>query len=368
MKKKKNVGPRPRRSGSLDRGWQLRRVVVLPYLMAPATARVGRGARGTKPKVHKRKSSLSSSCCHSRQRSGAGACIASMATQPGAAAAPRRRSRGPLARLAAMETGQCRPPRGTAALQEMAPTAFRALNRDGLLDVLKKLDECTVPSASVRGELERLARLCDAADSETDSRQLIIALGGTGALLRLLAASPAEAQGGSQARASARVLSGTRNDVLFLLRELCFTTEGFSEMLSRNSYVILRCFELMVRPQRLHGDSLVCRRPAHDAHKSCFPPTQGSSLTFENAVGLAEELLAVSDRTLSLRKVANLPELVRGMSREELALFCRALALMVFEQEARPQTNPARARQVRCVSPLEGSWRMHSVLCFLRRA
>lgn len=71
------------------------------------------------------------------------------------------------------------------------------------------------------------------------------------------------------------------------------------------------------------------------AHTACCIPSQGSSLTFENAVGLAEELLAVSARTVSLAKVANLPELVRGMSREELALFCRALALMVFEQEVR---------------------------------
>lgn len=45
----------------------------------------------------------------------------------------------------------------------------------------------------------------------------------------------------------------------------------------------------------------------------------------------------MSDKTLSLRQVTNLPELVRGMSGEELALFCRALALMIFEQEVRDE-------------------------------
>lgn len=151
--------------------------------------------------------------------------------------------------LAAVETGQRRPPRGASALAELAPTAYRSLNRDGLLDVLRKLDECAVPNASIRGDLERLARLCDSPDADAlaSPRQVIVALGGANSLVRLLAPTPAEAAGGSQARAAARLLAGTRNDVLFLLRELSFTTDGFSEMLSRHTYVILRCFELMVR-------------------------------------------------------------------------------------------------------------------------
>lgn len=166
----------------------------------------------------------------------------------------RQRRKGPLAYLAAVETGQRRPPRGASALEELAPTAWRSLNRDGLLDVLRKLDDCSVPSASVRGELERLARLCDSIDTESvvAPRNVFVAVGGTTALLRLLAVSPAEAGGGSAARAAARLLSGVRNDCLFLLRELCFTTDGFSEMLSKHEYVIPRCFELMVRLRSCH--------------------------------------------------------------------------------------------------------------------
>ena len=59
-------------------------------------------------------------------------------------------------------------------------------------------------------------------------------------------------------------------------------------------------------------------------------------MTFENAVGLAEECLAVTDCTFLLSSVPDFPNLFRGMSREELALFCRVLALMVFQQEASP--------------------------------
>eukprot|EP00959_Pyramimonas_sp_CCMP1952_P190587 3985936-Pyramimonas_sp.AAC.1 len=57
--------------------------------------------------------------------------------------------------------------------------------------------------------------------------------------------------------------------------------------------------------------------------------------TFDNAVGLAEEVLAVREETFQLSKVENLTELMQGLSMRQLSFFCRVLALLVYEPEER---------------------------------
>lgn len=51
------------------------------------------------------------------------------------------------------------------------------------------------------------------------------------------------------------------------------------------------------------------------------------------AVGLAEEMLAVAEETLSLKDVHNFQKLVKSLTSRQLAFFCRVLAMVVFEPE-----------------------------------
>eukprot|EP00854_Cymbomonas_tetramitiformis_P006645 gene6645-7956_t len=62
---------------------------------------------------------------------------------------------------------------------------------------------------------------------------------------------------------------------------------------------------------------------------------QGNTYTFDNAVGLAEEVLAVREETYQLSEIPNFAELLRGFSLQHLSFFCRVLALLVFEPEDR---------------------------------
>lgn len=51
------------------------------------------------------------------------------------------------------------------------------------------------------------------------------------------------------------------------------------------------------------------------------------------AVGLAEEVLAVRDDTLRVQDIPNFASLIHKFSSHQLALFCRVLAMVVFEPE-----------------------------------
>ena len=57
--------------------------------------------------------------------------------------------------------------------------------------------------------------------------------------------------------------------------------------------------------------------------------------TFDDAVGLCEEVLAVRSEVFSISSVPDIEGLIRGMSKRQLAFFCRVLALVVFEAEER---------------------------------
>ncbi len=51
------------------------------------------------------------------------------------------------------------------------------------------------------------------------------------------------------------------------------------------------------------------------------------------AVGLAEEVLAVREDTLRVQDIPNFTSLVHKFSSQQLASFCRVLAMVVFEPE-----------------------------------
>jgi len=59
--------------------------------------------------------------------------------------------------------------------------------------------------------------------------------------------------------------------------------------------------------------------------------------TFECALGLLEEILAVRTKTFNLAYVPNAEEIILSMSPVQLASFCRVLALLVFEPELQAQ-------------------------------
>ncbi|CAI5499111.1 unnamed protein product [Closterium sp. Naga37s-1] len=97
-----------------------------------------------------------------------------------------------------------------------------------------------------------------------------------------------------------------RNDCLAVLREMCFASACFSEGLSVQRQFLIRLFALME-----------------------------NKITFDYAVALAEEILAVGEETLNLGSVPNFARLVRGLSSRQLSFFCRVLAMVVFEPEDR---------------------------------
>ncbi|CAI5470422.1 unnamed protein product [Closterium sp. Yama58-4] len=97
-----------------------------------------------------------------------------------------------------------------------------------------------------------------------------------------------------------------RNDCLAVLREMCFASACFSEGLSVQRHFLIRLFALME-----------------------------NKITFDYAVALAEEILAVGEETLDLGTVPNFARLVRGLSARQLSFFCRVLAMVVFEPEDR---------------------------------
>jgi len=117
------------------------------------------------------------------------------------------------------------------------------------------------------------------------------------------------------------------NETLGILRELCFYAPTLAQRIGKDKQLTIYLFQLM--------------------HKKIF---------FENAAGLAEEILSVKDDSFdltSVRKcyfvlfatrlfftfnfvfVAYFNQIIEGFSCRQLAFFCRVLALIVFEPEDR---------------------------------
>ncbi|KAH9549448.1 hypothetical protein CY35_10G020700 [Sphagnum magellanicum] len=100
-------------------------------------------------------------------------------------------------------------------------------------------------------------------------------------------------------------LLSLQKECLNILRELCLTVTHFTESLAAHADFVINLFGLM-----------------------------GFYSTFEYAVGLAEEVLAVRDDTLRVQDIPNFASLVHKFSSHQLASFCRVLAMVVFEPEA----------------------------------
>jgi Trpc4-associated protein len=93
--------------------------------------------------------------------------------------------------------------------------------------------------------------------------------------------------------------------------------------------------------------------------------------TFDEAVGLTEEVLAFRGEIFNLSLVPDFEGLVNCFSKRQMAYFCRVLALVVFEPEDRPSeelkiTKAAElltARREQALSPaVKNTDRNHAVL------
>ncbi|XP_024378941.1 uncharacterized protein [Physcomitrium patens] len=135
------------------------------------------------------------------------------------------------------------------------------------------------------------------------NREAFVLFGGDVLLLRALF-YPFSSEDGIEKLGSSKVLA-VRRDCLSLLRELCFTVPFFPEGLAANGDFVIKLFAFM-----------------------------GNITTFDQAVSLAEDVLAAREDTLRVQDIPDFANLVRNFSSRQLASFCRVLAMVAFESEA----------------------------------
>lgn len=136
------------------------------------------------------------------------------------------------------------------------------------------------------------------------NREAFVLFGGDVVLLRALFCKFPTPENPAKLRFTVKVLY-IRNECLSILRELCFTVHPFIEYLAADETFVVKLFGMM----RYHN-------------------------TFNNAVNLAEEVLAIRQETWKVHDVPNFTSLVCNFSSRQLASFCRVLAMVVFEPEA----------------------------------
>lgn len=132
-------------------------------------------------------------------------------------------------------------------------------------------------------------------------REVFVAIGGMHLLLRLFEKPFCEPDARSMSLSLVHSYSELWNEVLVILREVCYTIPTLSEQLFGNDHIIF-FFTLLV-------------------HRSVF----------ENSISMLEEILAVRIETFSLALVPKLFSLVSKFSARHLAHFCRVLSLVLFE-------------------------------------
>ncbi|XP_024386452.1 uncharacterized protein [Physcomitrium patens] len=97
-----------------------------------------------------------------------------------------------------------------------------------------------------------------------------------------------------------------RNECLNMLRELCFTVHPFIEYLAADEVFVVKLFDMM----RFRN-------------------------TFNTAVNLAEEIMAIRKDLWQVQDVPNFTSLVCNFSLRQLASFCRVLEMVIIEPEER---------------------------------
>ena len=132
-------------------------------------------------------------------------------------------------------------------------------------------------------------------------REVFVALGGMHLLLKLFEKPFCEPDARIMSPSLVNRHSELWNEVLVILREVCYTIPSLSEQLFDNNHVVF-LFTLLV-------------------HRSVF----------ENSISMLEEILAVRIETFSLALVPDLFSLISKFGARHLAHFCRVLSLVLFE-------------------------------------
>jgi hypothetical protein len=96
----------------------------------------------------------------------------------------------------------------------------------------------------------------------------------------------------------------TRNQCMIILRELCFSNVQVAEWLASDESLIILLFSLL-----------------------------GDRRTFDAAINLIEEILCVKEETFNLTSIPNFTRLMRSLSKSQLGIFCRAIAMVIFEPD-----------------------------------
>jgi hypothetical protein len=207
-------------------------------------------------------------------------------------------------------------------------------------------------SGNLQQVRERLKRVSDSLGDGMGTREgstpreHFVLFGGAQALLRCLQVPVNETEarhsGWRGEQLPEKSVWDLRKECLVLLRDLCYATPVLSEQLCSQRSFIVFLFSLM-RNQN----------------------------TFDEAVGLTEEVLAFRGEIFNLSLVPDFEGLVSSFSKRQMAFFCRVLALVVFEPEDRPSeelkiTKAAdllTARREQALSPaVKNTDRNHAVL------
>jgi len=260
-----------------------------------------------------------------------------------------RRPGGNLAlMLAARECGG----RTARALHQLPASVHRSLNReyDNLPSLVLSLAEVHQQGdiARLREKIKRISDVLGVSmtgDWNT-LRENFVLFGGAQVVVRCLQvpvnAEEAKFSGWRGALAQEKSVWDLRKECLLLLRDLCYATPVLSEQLCSQRSFILFLFSLM-----------------------------RNQSTFDEAVGLTEEVLAFRGEIFNLSLVPDFEGLVNCFSKRQMAYFCRVLALVVFEPEDRPSeelkiTKAAElltARREQALSPaVKNTDRNHAVL------
>lgn len=214
--------------------------------------------------------------------------------------------------------------KGCRALRQLPATVYDRLQSSShdIAHLCIELDNALVVNDvnSCQEALSKSAQsLCECNNTNHQlNRKAFVLFGGDILLLRALFLkfpSPADVE---KLSFTVKVLY-IRNECLSILRELCLTVHSFIEYLAADDVFVVKLFDMM----RLHN-------------------------TFDNAVNLAEEVLAIRQDTWPVQGVPNLTSLVSNFSSRQLASFCRVLAMVVFEPEGMHGWARSRVLKVAC--------------------
>lgn len=205
--------------------------------------------------------------------------------------------------------------RGVKSLRHLPPAVYTRLGTPNLGIIPDLASLCVdLETGLIRHHVEACQRaLCSLQHALCDGRQrqqgmmsleAFVLFGGDVLLRRALSCPFLNEDGVEKKPASNKVLA-VRRECLSLLHELCVSVPFFAQGMAENGEFLGQVFGFMYY-----------------------------AVTFDQAVGLVEDVLAAREDTLRVQDIPDFANLVRSFSSRQLASFCRVLAMVTFEPEA----------------------------------